>query len=121
FQRFRDLLDPTTQAGELAHLLFEHPRAKVLLLSATPYKPYTLAEEDPAGHHQEFLATVSFLASGASDVVQQVDEKLRTYREQIIRRERADTAALRDLLLRFMCRTERSEQAGAAIEEQLLP
>src|SRR5690606_38062123 len=25
FQRFRDLLDPTTPAGELAHLLFEHP------------------------------------------------------------------------------------------------
>ncbi|GMA93069.1 hypothetical protein [Homoserinibacter gongjuensis] len=37
FQRFRNLLDPESgEAAELAHALFDHPAAKVLLLSATP-------------------------------------------------------------------------------------
>ena len=44
FQRFRDLLDVETggEAAELANNLFKQPDAHVLLLSATPYKPFTL-------------------------------------------------------------------------------
>lgn len=65
FQRFRDLLDPATDQGELAHALFEHPHAKVLLLSATPFKAFTFAEEDE-NHAKDFLRTLSFLGAGAS-------------------------------------------------------
>ena len=40
FQRFRDLLNPETMTGELAHRLFEyedsHTKVRTLLLSATP-------------------------------------------------------------------------------------
>src|SRR5262245_3446910 len=45
FQRFKDLLEPGTPGADLAHALFDHPDAKVLLLSATPYKMYTLPDE----------------------------------------------------------------------------
>ena len=46
FQRFRNLLDVTTgdEAAELAHDFFTQSDAHVLLLSATPYKPFTYAE-----------------------------------------------------------------------------
>ena len=47
FQRFRDLLNPKTTSGQLAHRLFEyedsHTKVRTLLLSATPYKMYTPA------------------------------------------------------------------------------
>ena len=65
FQRFKDLLSEETGAGRLAHELFNQPTARVLLLSATPYKPYTLAEESTTDDHQtDLLATLQFLANG---------------------------------------------------------
>ena len=47
FQRFRNLLDVQTggEADELAHYFFNQSDAHVLFLSATPYKPFTYAEE----------------------------------------------------------------------------
>ena len=66
FQRFRDLLDVKTggDAAELADDLFNHPDARVLLLSATPYKPFTYAEEtgSDGGHYADFLKTLDFLS-----------------------------------------------------------
>src|SRR5205807_2064107 len=50
FQRFKTLLDPVTEPGALARGLFEYQHeathARVLLLSATPYKMYTLTHEE---------------------------------------------------------------------------
>ena len=48
-----------------AHLLFDYGHAKVLLLSATPYKPFTLAEEAAAGddHESDLRRTLGFLAA----------------------------------------------------------
>ena len=49
FQRFKELLDTHTPSGELAQHLFEyedsHTKVRTLLLSATPYKMYTLSHE----------------------------------------------------------------------------
>ncbi len=69
FQRFRDILDnPDTAAGELAQQLFNWrdpesgTRARLLLLSATPYRMYTLGQEhETEDHHQDFMRTVRFL------------------------------------------------------------
>ncbi len=68
FQRFKHLLKAETDAGVLARDLFrfadeeEHSEARVLLLSATPYKMYSMnhevAEED---HYADFMATLRFL------------------------------------------------------------
>src|SRR5207253_4419627 len=57
FQRFRHLLTEDTEAGMLAHALFNfadhESKAHVLLLSATPYKMYTIASETDEENHYE--------------------------------------------------------------------
>ena len=70
FQRFKNLLNPDTEAGELAATLFDQPDAHVLLLSATPYKPFTYAEEAEAGddHYSDLLKTLGFLTNGQESV-----------------------------------------------------
>lgn len=69
FQRFKHLLtDDESDAAQLARTLFdwrnvdETEHARVLLLSATPYRMYTVrADGQGDDHHEDFLATVRFL------------------------------------------------------------
>ena len=66
FQRFKHLLATNSEAGQLAGQLFNyadaHSAARVVLLSATPYKMYTLTEEaEGEDHYQDFVQTVRFL------------------------------------------------------------
>ena len=111
FQRFRELLDPGTgEAAELADHFFRQPDAHVLLLSATPYKPFTFAEEAPpdAGHYADFLKTLEFLADSDSSV-ESVREELDALRQAALSGE--PTAAIRDRvqgrLRTWIARTER--------------
>ena len=112
FQRFRHLLDLTEggEAAELAHHLFDHVNAKVLLLSATPYKPFTLAEEAGIGedHHRDFMKTLRFL-DGDEQWNDEVRRAFDTYRDAVVRGRDAEQAAatVRHPLLKVMCRTER--------------
>lgn len=123
FQRFRHLLDQKTPAGELAHHLFNYDSAKVLLLSATPYKPYTLAAEGSDDHARDLFATLSFLAAGRADSdVEQIRNDLRSYREAVIAGEPNTQliARLRAELLKLMTRAERpSLPDGAMLTEHL--
>jgi hypothetical protein len=85
FQRFKHLLDGTDQAGRLARELFLYPGAKLLLLSATPYKMYTLTDEqDVDDHYQDFLRTTDFLF-GDSEKGRQLRQNLDTYRRELYR------------------------------------
>lgn len=115
FQRFRHLLDPSNggPAAELAHVLFEYGEARVLLLSATPYKPFTYAEESVDGddHYRDFLRTLEFLTDGDESELAAIRADLHDYRHAAIAgtggsevRER-----LRRRLLQVMCRTERPQ------------
>lgn len=111
FQRFKDLMDPGTDAAELAHAVFDHPDAKVLLLSATPFKMYTLPDE-PEGddHYRDFIATVRFLAG--DDDAAAVEADLRTMRTALVDGgagpvARAAKDRVEATLRRVMCRTER--------------
>lgn len=69
FQRFKDLLrpDPDNFAAELAHRLFNYTDSatgrltRTLLLSATPYRMYTTADEIDSDHYADFLDTCQFL------------------------------------------------------------
>jgi hypothetical protein len=66
FQRFRHLLedpnpDDPDDIRSLAHALFDQPDAKVLMLSATPYKMYTLSDEADDDHYRDFVKTSHFL------------------------------------------------------------
>lgn len=118
FQRFRQLLaaegSPDDNEGaELARVLFEHQRAKVLLLSATPYAPFTQAGEEE-DHHRDFLRTIDFLHGhrpGARDAVRSaLDDHRRALTG--VSSESAPSPAtaaarVRDLMLPVMSRWER--------------
>ena len=112
FQRFRHLIDPDggTAASELAHHLFDYRDAAVLLLSATPYKPYTtVAEGSEDDHYQDFMTTLRFLADGNEPAMKRIRDGFGAYRQAVI--EGSDTVVtaseLRNALLPFMSRSER--------------
>ena len=113
FQRFKHLLDGGDPAGALAHDLFSFGDAKVLLLSATPYKMYTAADEPTDDHYRDFLQTVEFLQSDP-EATSAFKTDLEEYRRSIYRVGEDDGADLRqhkiaieEQLSRVMVRTER--------------
>lgn len=129
FQRFTELLDPTSQSGELAKDLFDYSdsaaRAKVLLLSATPYRWLTRSDGQD-DHYEEFLKTIRFLDPARE---QTVSSLMRSYRLALQAVSQSDDSALQltviksqieDQLRGVMCRTERlaasSERMGMLSE-----
>ncbi len=114
FQRFKHLLDPWSDAGELAHDLFNHAEAKVVLLSATPYKMYTVSEDVTDDHYADFIETLRFLFGNDEDQVAAFRRELRAYREVLIDGSAERISLLRRRrgrverhLRRVMVRTER--------------
>ncbi len=112
FQRFKDLLDGDDEVARLAQELFSVDGAKVLLLSATPYRMYTMRHEDE-NHYQDFVRTVRFLANGDDQAATAVDTALKAYRRALSRldgNQQALLTAKRQVeaaLRTVMCRTER--------------
>jgi hypothetical protein len=111
FQRFKDLLDADDEGARLANAIFDYPDAKVLLLSATPYKMYTLPDE-PEGddHYRDFTRTIRFLAGDERAHI--VERELRTMREGLLTggdhtRAREARDRVEHELRRVMSRTER--------------
>lgn len=128
FQRFKDLLDADQPGADLAHAVFDQPTARVLLLSATPYKMYTLPDE-PEGddHYRDFTRTIEFL--GGTELAQDVQKHLSVVRSILLTggdpvvgraaRQRAEV-----LLRGVMSRTERTsvtEGVDAMVGEAALP
>lgn len=112
FQRFRHLIGPKSgsAASELAHHLFNYRDAKVLLLSATPYKAYTTAAGDSEDdHYRDFMTTLEFLVDGDASVLDRIRAGFRSYRQAVIAGSDAviEAAELRNVLLPFMSRSER--------------
>ncbi|MDN2611254.1 DEAD/DEAH box helicase family protein [Klebsiella pneumoniae] len=69
FQRFKALLDGDDEAALLAKALFEQPDVRVLLLSATPYKMFTLDQEsEEDNHYADFIRTLQFLYNDDSQI-----------------------------------------------------
>lgn len=112
FQRFRHLINPKsgTAASELAHHLFNHRDAKVLLLSATPYKPYTtVAGDSEDDHYRDFMTTLEFLADGDTSELDLIRRGFRDYRQALVAGSDAlrEATQLREALLPYMSRSER--------------
>jgi len=115
FQRFKDLLDGTGEDAQLAQILFKNNEAKTILLSATPYKPYTTYSETGVDdHHQDFIRTVGFLVDQSDIEISALKSDLQKYRETLFRPgegnwERVAEAKNRvqDRLKQVMVRTER--------------
>jgi len=116
FQRFKHLLDGTDRTSDLARELFDYEGARVLLLSATPYKMYTLSHEAEAGlddHYKDFVRTFKFLSSdvnGSNEFV----TLLQNYRRELFRLGSGEESQLLKLKLELetklrgvMVRTEK--------------
>lgn len=113
FQRFKHLLDDDDEASMLATALFEHPDVRILLLSATPYKMFTLDQEtDEDDHYPDFIRTLNFLFNDPNQV-NEVKSLLSEHRttlhacasgSQCLPGKKAE---LEKALLKVMCRTER--------------
>lgn len=65
FQRFKSLLDgeDQTEAAEIAKAVLHNDASKVLLLSATPFKPFTthLDQINGENHHEDFKKIIEYL------------------------------------------------------------
>lgn len=136
FQRFKDLLTPESEAGELAQTLMTHvtpeeEAVRVLLLSATPYRSYTMQHEEDDDHYRDFLQTARFLYKEDQDEVDRLDDALRHYRSALLTIEdeggidELDTAqrSVEEQLLLVMSRTERvahTEQLDAMLSSHLV-
>lgn len=121
FQRFRHLLDNEHPAGELADQLFRFPGVKVLLLSATPFKPFTYAEEHDEDHATDFYRTLHFLAEGTDAFdPDDVRKHLEEYRRMVVTGGDPTSAAAsaRSELLRVMSRQERPVLVGHAMSTE---
>ncbi len=116
FQRFRDVLDGETDEGELGRELFSysdtHTESRVMLLSATPYKMYTMAHEGDEDHLADFVRTLNFLTE--DETAEEIRGLLDRYRRELYQVHESGTDELRDLkneieteLSRVMARTER--------------
>ncbi len=113
FQRFKQLLDGDDEASMLATALFEHPDVRVLLLSATPYKMFTLDQENVEDdHYPDFIRTLNFLFNDLGKV-DEVKILLSEHRTTIHACAKGSVcqpgkkAELERALLKVMCRTER--------------
>lgn len=114
FQRFKDLLRVDNPAGDLARHLFAWRDARVLLLSATPYKMYTLGDEaESDDHYKDFVETLRFL-QGDELRTDAVKELLAEYGRACARVGQDGVEPVRAVkekveaeLRRVMCRTEK--------------
>ena len=74
FQRFKNLLDEEDEHNELARHIFNYEDVKVLLLSATPYKMYTMQHELEENHYKDFMETIKFLLNS-----EEKESRLKTF------------------------------------------
>lgn len=114
FQRFKHLLSSESELGQLATDLFEYEEVRVLLLSATPYKMYTIAAESAEdNHYEDLVRTLRFLQFNGEET-SAFEGLLDDYRRELFRLGSGNLDKLRVLkselqahLRRVMVRTER--------------
>ncbi len=114
FQRFKDLLDGDDDGARLAQEFFKYPGAKTILLSATPYKMYTMYHEsDSENHYEDFIRTAKFLF-GSEQKTAEFEGHLASYRRGLLQLGSQGTSGLEEpkarmenALRKVMVRTER--------------
>ena len=118
FQRFRDLIDEDkdSEAAIIARQIFSKPNARILLLSATPFKAFTGNSEDDGGeeHYKEFRTVLKFLFHRDRDSLKEYESHRQSLFKQLlsIDSETKDIDAnhrdaVEEILRRVICRTER--------------
>ena len=114
FQRFNDLLHGQDEASQLAQQLFRFQDVRILLLSATPYRMFTTADQPGGdGHYADLIQTIGFLQNDPGRT-QAFQSALAAYGRELFRIGIDDREALRrardevaSILRGVMVRTER--------------
>lgn len=119
FQRFKDLLnmgeDQNTEAARLAKKVFSIKGSKCLMLSATPFKPYTtqFEELDNENHYDELLKLLKFLFNEDESKIAEFEVERKIYNSFL---KNMDTSVfktletkekLEDIYKSVLCRTEK--------------
>ncbi|MGA1984523.1 MAG: helicase-related protein [Acidobacteriaceae bacterium] len=120
FQRFKDLLNGTNEAADLAQQLFRHHEVRVLLLSATPYRMLSLDHEKDDDHYTDFLDTLRFLFDGDESRITEIKEEFRRFRQALYGlddQSSAQAIEVRDILEKHLrsviARTERIDMTAS--------
>jgi hypothetical protein len=137
FQRFTDLLQDDQPVSELAQEMFNYSAARVLLLSATPYKPFDIDEpadgadstskSSDGTHREQFMGTLDFLTKGRAEPgegTRGITKLLSEFRDAVTRGQHPSELRdrLRTELLTVMCRTERpSTEEASMVKERSVP
>lgn len=130
FQRFSTILLESRKETSLVGKLFAKGGGAILILSATPYRMYTLAHENE-DHHQDFLRTLAFLRNEAVDSpgMLALQKDLGAFRERLRLGQWAEAedptlsilkSGLEKHLKAVMCRTERNwhlDDTAKGVEE----
>ncbi len=133
FQRFNDLLEnpEDNPSAELANDLFSHEKLRILMLSATPYRMYSMAH-DEEHHYTEFIGVLRFLLLAQADrLLPQLTEDLKQFRSLLLDPGSIDTAPqlaqvkarIEAVLRSVMCRTERvgwTAASDAMVQEEMI-
>lgn len=118
FQRFKELVnqESESEAAEIARRIFAKEKARILLLSATPFKAYSGDSPWESGeeHYKEFRTILSFLFDGDKDALSSYETHRQALFKQLlelgIKPGEIDTShrdSVQQVLRRVMCRTER--------------
>jgi hypothetical protein len=118
FQRFKHLLEvpkdevDADDVRQLAQQLFDYEGVRVLLLSATPYKLFTVAGEAAVSgddHYKDFLSTTRFLLKEKPERIATIEFAFRQFRESLIASGEVSVQRheAQSQLLKVMSRTER--------------
>lgn len=118
FQRFKSLLADDNEQSLLARKFFADPNTKVLLLSATPYKPFTtldeLTESGTDEHFFDFRQVMGFLQEGDTERKEIFDDAWKRYSVALTHISgetfdvvKAAKVGAENALYSMMCRTER--------------
>jgi hypothetical protein len=118
FQRFKELVsrESDSEAADIARRIFGKQDARILLLSATPFKAYTGDSPWESGeeHYKEFRTILSFLFDGNDEALAIYEDHRQALFKQLLELTsesgEIDTShrdAVQQVLRRVMCRTER--------------
>ncbi len=122
FQRFRNLIDPDNGDEEalIAQRVFGQKRARVLILSATPFKAFTgdLDNANGEDHYKDFRTVLRFLTNDNAELLRSYDmHRGALYRQLLnLRADNLDLSTnhreeVEKALRSIICRTERNSVA----------
>lgn len=118
FQRFKELVNQESQsdASEIAKRIFGKEKARILLLSATPFKAYTGDSPWESGeeHYKEFSTILRFLFDRNHEALLGYEQHRQALFKQLLElcseSGEIDTShrdAVQQILRKVICRTER--------------